>query len=59
MELVNETLGEPVLELVAVAVLCEDGTCRLDDEILVVEGQVNALENDFLICAACILVHLE
>ena len=59
MELVNEALGEPVLELVAVTVLCEDGTRRLDDEILVVEGQVNALENDFLICAACILVHLE
>jgi hypothetical protein len=26
---------------------------------LVVEGQVDALENDFLICAAGILVHLE
>ena len=37
----------------------ENGACRYDHEILVVEGQINALKDDFLICATCILIDLE
>lgn len=39
--------------------LLENGACRYDHEILVVEGQINALKDDFLICATCILIDLE
>ena len=47
MQLVNQALGDPALELLLVAVLCKDGVRRLNHKI-VVNFQINALEDDFL-----------